>query len=269
MANALLLEPLAMPSITASATAPGYAAGNMGSNASADFMGLVWNSGGGAATRTVTIDLGADRPLDTILLLGLAGAQASWDWAIALATSAQGPFSGSFWSGSAEDLLAGSVMPVSGLGKALWQKPGGAPASARYVRITFSVLGSAAVQVARIIVSRKIQLERNFSFGAALGVRPLGKVDFSPRGVLLRRRGRKLRGLGISFKHIYRDELEAAVQPLIERVGNDELLAIVQDPAADAQRQNRIWTGFLTGNLGSIWARPGGFQADFNMIALD
>ncbi len=265
MANALLIEPLEMSSITASATASGYAAANLGR----DEIGLVWNSGTGASSRTLTVDLGADQAVDTLLLTGLSGAQAGWQWTIDLATAAQGAFSGSYWAGSAETLLAGTADPANGLQKALWRAPSGAPAAVRYVRITFSGLGTAAVQASRLLVSSAVQLERNFRFGAALGVRGLGKVDFSARGVLLRRRGGRLRGLGISFVHVHRDELEQLVQPLLERVGNDSLLAIVTDPDADAQRQNRIWTGFLTGNLGSIWARAGGFQADFNLIAID
>lgn len=265
MANALFYELLAMTSVSASSTASGFAASNMG----LDYMGLVWRSATGSATRSVTIDLGSDKAVDSIALFGLAGALSSWDWAVDLATAAQGAFSGAYWSGSAEDLLAGSAMPTSGLGKALWQAPAGAPASARYVRLNFSNLGGAAVEVARIAVGARIQLDRNFRFGAAFGVRPLGSAEFSARGVLLRRRGKKLRGVGVSFGHVHRDEVESKVQPLLERVGNDTPIVLVTDPAADAQRQSRMFIGFLTGNLGSIWARPGGFQADFNLVALD
>lgn len=267
MANALILEPLALTpaAVTASNTAAGFAAGNV----TRDDMGLVWRSSTGAATRVLTIDLGADVPLDTIALFGLRGALPGWQLTVALATAAQGPFGGAFWDGTAGDLLAGSAMPVSGLGKALWQAPGGAPASARYVRLTFSGLVTAAVEVSRVVIGKRLQLARNFQFGAAFGVRPLGSVDFSRRGALVRRPGRKLRGLGIAFNHIHRDEVEAQVQPLLERVGNDNALVIVTDPDADAQRQNRMYFGFLTGDLGSVWARPGGFQASFNLVALD
>jgi hypothetical protein len=265
MANAILLEPLAMTAIAADSTASGYAAGNLGS----DWMGLVWRSATGASSRSVTVDLGSDRPVTAIMVLGLAGAQPGWDWSIDLATAAQGAFSGSYWSGSAQDLLAGSQMPVSGLGRALWQAPDGAPAAARHVRINFLSLASAAVQASRLVIAEAVQLDRNFRFGAAFGVRSLGTLEFSARGVMLRRKGKKLRGVGISFPHIHRDEVEAKVQPLLERVGTDTPIGLVIDPAADAQRQNRMYFGPLTGDLGTVWARPGGFQADFNLIALD
>lgn len=264
MANALLLEPQMPAAITVSSTATGYDSAFM----SRDEMGLVWRSNGGASAGMV-IDLGADLPVDTIILLGVAGAQAGWTWVVELATAAQGPFSSTWWTGATETLLAGSAMPVSGLGKALWRAPGGAPAIARYLRLTVNGLGGAALEVSRLLAGKAVQLDRNFKFGAALGVRPLGSLDFSARGVLLRRKGKKLRGVGISFPSVYRDEVEAKVQPLLERVGNDGSLAIVLDPAPDAQRQNRIWFGFLTGDLGSTWARAGGFQADFNLVAID
>lgn len=265
MANALLIKPLPLANVLSSTTAPGYRA----SNIDRDEMGLVWRSSAGAATQVLTIDLGADQPVDTLIVLGLRGALPAWQLTVALATAAQGSFGGSFWNGTAADLLAGSAMPVSGLGKALWLAPDGAPAVARYVRLTFSAIDNAGVQVSRVVLGQRVQLARNFRFGAAFGVRPLGSVDFGRRGVLLRQRGARLRGVGISFGHVYRDEVEQTIQPLLERCGNDEALAIVTDPDADAERQQRMYFGFLTGDLGTVWARPGGFQADFNLVAID
>lgn len=264
MANALLLEALDMVSITASNTASGYSDDNIGKPQ----QGLVWKSDTGSATRNIVIDLGSDKPVDSVWLFGLAGAQPSWQWSVDLATAAQGAFGGSFTAGPTEDLLAGSEMPVNGLGRALYRFAS-PPAATRYVRINFSSLGSAAVQVSRALIGEAIQLGRNYSHGAARGVRPLGAVDFSVRGVVLRRSGAKLRGIGISFGSAYRDEVEDMIQPLLERVGNDTLVGIVLDPDAHAQRQNRMYDGFLTGDLGTIHARPGGFRADFNLVALD
>ena len=265
MANAILLEPKAMASITASATASGYDPGNVG----LDPSGVVWNSGAGSSTRSLTIDLGADTAVDTIVLTGLHDAQPGWTWTIDLATAAQGAFSGAFWTSSSAALLAGEIMPESGLGRAFWQAEAGAPAAARYVRINFAGLAGAAVQVSRVAIGAKIQLERNFQYGAAHGVRPMGAADFSTRGALLARAGVRLRGLGISFLHAHRDEVENRVHPLLERVGNNRPIAIVRDPAPHEQRQNRIYFGVLTGNLGTINRRPGGWQADFNLVDLE
>lgn len=265
MAKALILEPHAIAAVTASATAPGYAASNL----AIDFIGVVWRSPTGAATRSVTIDLGANQPVDTVLLLGLYGALPAWKWSIDLATQAQGAFTGIYWSGATETLLAGSEMPESGLGRALWRAPAGAPASARYIRINFSALGTAAIEVSRVVIAGAIQLERNYSFGAARGIRSFGRVDWSDRGVPLPRPGIKKRGLGVSFRTIHEDEMEGLIAPLQERVGNDQAIGIVTDPDPHAQRQNRIWYGWLTGELGGVHRRAGAFQADFNLVALD
>lgn len=265
MANAVIFRALPFANVLSSSTAAGYLASNIGN----DHIGTVWRSNSGAATQSLTIDLGADMALDTITLHGLKDAQASWQLQVELATAAQGQFTGAHWDGAAGDLVAGAIFPHHGRARGLWQKPAGAPASARYIRLTFSALANAAVQVARVCVGQNIALARNFQYGAPLGVRPLGSVDFSPRGVLLRRKGAKKRGLGLTFRHAFRDEVERTIQPLLEQVGNDEAVAMVIDPEPSDDRQGRIYYGFLTGNLGSVWARPGGFEAPFTLVAMD
>lgn len=262
--NGFLLRPVDIDAATCSTAATGYRA----SNVNDDRMGLVWRSTTGSATQWLVLDLGADTTLDTITLHGLTDATADWQWAVELATEAQGAFSGSYWAGSAEDLLAGATMPVSGRGRAVWTAPNGAPAAARYVRLAFSAL-DAAIEVGRVCIGQRITLGRNFTYGAALAIRPLGSVGFSTRGVLLRRRGAKLRGVGVSVDAATRAEVEASIMPMLERVGNDETVVICIDPEADAQRQNRLWLGFLSGDLGVIWARIDGFTSQFNVVAVD
>lgn len=264
MANGFILEPATISSVTASNTATGYSAANVAT----DYMGQVWRTDTGSATRSLTIDLGADTAFDTIILLGLYGATSAWDWAIEIATAAQGPGFTGAWTGSDEDLLAGTAMPVSGLGKALWIAPAGAPAAGRYVRITFKNLSSAAVECSRVLIGQRVQPERNFRFGAAFGIRSTGQTDFSLRGVQLVRPGVKLRGIGITYGASTQAEVENDILPLLERVGNDTLVAICTDPDADAQRQNRIFAGYLTGDLGAIWSQRDGFTTSFNLVAI-
>lgn len=263
MANGIILEPIAISSVTASNTATGYSA----SNVTSDFMGLVWKTDTGSATRTLTLDLGSDVDFNTIVLLGLNGALAAWDWSVEIAADGDASFA-SGWTGSDEDLLAGATMPVSGKGKAIWQAPGGAPTAGRYIRITFKNLSSAAVECARVIVAQKFQPERNFRFGAALGIRSTGGVEFSRRGLPLIERGVQLRGIGISYDASTEAEIETNILPLLERVGNEYPICIVRDPDANAQRQNRIYFGYLTGDLGAIWSRHNGFTTSFNLVAV-
>lgn len=267
MSNAFFLKPLALAAVTASATDAGYDPAYVAN----DHMGVVWKSPTGAASRQITIDLGADTAFDTIALFGLTGAQAGWTLQVEAATAAQGiGFPGGSWSGSAATLLAGTVMPTSGRGKALWMAPAVSPPPAsRYIRLTFASLSNAAVTVARVVIGARLTLERNFKFGAAFGVRDLGNVDFSARGVMLRRRGAKLRTVGVSFPHVTRDEFEAKVQPVTEQLGNTEPVVLVTDPDANAQRQQRMYFGPIIGDLGAVWARPKGFEVRANLVALD
>jgi len=265
MANGFLLKPLDLELVTCSTAATSYRA----SNVNDDRMGLVWRSLASGSTQSLVIDLGADTELDTITLHGLTDAEATWQWAVELATAAQGKFTGSYWSGSAADLLAGATMPVSNKGRAMWQAPGGAPASARYVRLAFSVLADAAIEVGRVVIGQRVTLGRNFTYGAAMGIRPLGSTAFSARGVLLRRRGARMRGVGVSVDAATRSEAETLIMPLLERVGNDETVCLCIDPTADAELQNRIWLGFLQGDLGSIYAGHDRFTASFNVLAID
>jgi hypothetical protein len=272
MSNAILMLPLEWAAITADSAQVGFDPENL-APAPEPRMGLVWRSAPGAASRELVIDLGSDSAVDTIALFGIGAGNgapgAGWRWSIDLATAAQGRFTGAFWAGAEADLLAGSVLPVSGRGKALWLAPDGAPALARYVRITFASLAAAELQVALLAIGKRFQPARNYSYGAAFGVRDLGAIEYSPRGVVLRRPGAKLRGMGLTFTSLRREEVEDTLQRLFEQAGNTDALVLVTDPDAHPHRQNRMGIGHLTGNLGSIHRVPGAYQAEVNFVAVD
>ncbi|WHO37882.1 discoidin domain-containing protein [Sphingobium sp. AP49] len=266
MSNAVIVKPLAFAAASAGSTAAGYDPAFVGN----DHMGVVWKSATGAASQALTIDMGANVTIDTILLLGCTGALAGWTLKVEAATSAQGAtFPAGSWVGAALPFLAGSAMPVSGRGRAIWFAPASPPPASRYWRLTIGGLANAAATVARLVMGRKIQLQRNFQFGAAFGVRDMSNVDFSVRGVLLRRRGVKLRSVAVTFGSVYKDEVEAVVHPLIEEIGISEPIALIIDPDDDAQRQNRIWFGPLVGDLGTVWAKPGGFEWRASLVGLN
>ncbi len=266
MSNALIIKPLPFAAVTASSTASGYDPAYIGN----DHMGVVWKSAAGAATRTITVDMGADVVMDTAVLIGCTGADANWTLKVDAATSAQGSsFPAGSWVGATLPFLAGAAMPTSGRGRALWLAPVFSPPASRYWRFTIGGLGSGAATIGRLVLGRKIQLARNFQFGAAFGVRDLSSVDFSVRGVLLRRRGTKLRTLGISYGAATRDEVESKINPLLEQVGISEPIALILDPDAHEQRQNRIWFGTLVGDLTAIWAKPSGSEWRVSMVSFD
>lgn len=263
MANAWLFKPLPIVSASASSTASGYDPAHVDN----DHLGVVWRSGAVAAPH-IDVDLGADLAVDTALLLGLTDAEANWTLAVRAATTAQGPsFPGGSYSGTAQQLLAGAEMPTSGRGIGLWA-PGDVPPLTRHLRFTIDQQGTAPVTIGRIAVGRRIVLHRNFSFGAAMGVRDLGKLDFSRRGAILRSRGARLRTVALKFVSVHREEVEQAILPLIEACGNTDPVGVVIDPTPHDQRQRRIQFGFLVGDLQTVWARSDGFEWAVNLVSL-
>ncbi len=266
MSNSIVVKPLPLASVSASSTAAGYDPANIGN----DYMGVVWKSATGAASRTITVDMGANVTIDTAVLLGCTGADANWTLKVEAATSAQGnTFPAGSWVGATLPFLAGSEMPVSGRGRALWLAPASPPPASRYWRFTIGGLGTGAATVGRLVLGRKIQLAENVVYGAAFGVRDLGSLDFSRRGVLLRQRGKKLRTINVSYEAVTRAEVESYIHPLLEELGNTDPLAFILDPDADAQRQNRIWFGVMIGDLGTVWAKPGGYGHEWRASIVD
>lgn len=265
MANAWILPPLAMSGITVSSAALGAGA-YMGN----DYAGVVWRSAAGDVA-TIIVDLGADRPLDTLMLFGVDGtAIGAATLEVRLATAAQGSnfAAGGFWAAPVQPLLSGDRL-ASGAGVAIasWGAP--APAAARYLLLRIAgMTAGGSVQIARVVVGKRIQLARNFGYGAAFGVRDLGSLDFTRRGVLQRARGKKLRTVGVTFSNINRDEVEAYTQPLLERIGNTEMVALVTDPADVAQRQGRCYFGPLVGDLGHTWRKAQLFEAKANLVSI-
>lgn len=264
MSNAIIIPPLAMPAVTASSTATGHDPMFVAN----DFLGVVWESAASGDGQALYIDLGATIEFDTIAMFGLTGAHSGLSLQVVAADTPD--FGTGTWSDGAKPLLAGSTMPTSGRGKSLWLAPEDLPLPPkRYVALNITGLSGSAATVGRVVIGKRIQLHRNFQFGAAFGVRDLGSFDFSARGVPLRRRGEKLRSVGLTFPHVHRDEIEAQIAPLLERIGNTDVIALVSDPDAHEQRQNRMYLGPMVGDLGYVWARAGGFEARANVVGLD
>lgn len=274
MSNAILMRPLQWASVSANSAQSGFPASNL-APWPVPRMGRVWRRNASGNLGDITIDLGSDQAFDTIAVFGIGNGNApppsGWTLAVHIATEAQGSgfATGEFWNSGNLDALAGSVLPVSGRGKSLWLAPTGAPAVGRYVRLRYGNLASAPMQAAMVAIGQRFSPARNYAYGAAFGVRDLGQMDYSPRGVVLRRPGVKLRGMGLTFQGLRREEVETTLQRLFEQVGNTDPLVLVTDPDPHAQRQNRMGIGHLTGNLGSVHRVPGFFQAEVNFVAVD
>ena len=85
---------------------------------------------------------------------------------------------------------------------------------------------------------------------------------------MLRTRGAKMRTAALTFSAARKDEVEASVKPLLEQVGNTEIIALVTDPAADPQRQNRCYCGPLVGDLSAVWRNAAAFETKLAVLSL-
>jgi hypothetical protein len=264
MSNAIIMRPL-VP--TGYATVRGTAAGAL-VNVGNDYAGLTWSGTVSAGNADIRVDMGADVTIDTIALFGIAGITGGSPLIqIYVNTAAQGPGAGGGWAANISPFAGANALP-NGKQAALWLAPtvGGPPAS-RYWTFTGLDVG-AAFTIGRIALGRRIALARNFAFGGAFGVRDFGRLDFSNRAVMIRRRGPKLRTVGLTFPHVYKDEAEATVAPLIEMAGIDTPLLLVTDPDANAMRTRRMYFGQLSGDLGLVQRTAAGWQWQANMTSL-
>lgn len=264
-AKSFIVKPLPFTALFASNTAAGYSSANL----SNDYMGVVWKTTTGGASQYFDVDLGADTPIDFVGLLGMTGALTGWKMQVAVATAAQGSSFGTFvyLSPGTDSALAGADPLPSGRGVGILSFP--STVTGRYVRISISSIASAAVTVGRAIIGKRIIPEREFTYGAAFGVRDLGSFDISARGVPLWRRNKaKLRTLGISYGNAYKDEVEQVLLPLVGEIGNEMPVFVCTDGTADTQRQRRCYYGPLQGEIGAIWARANGFEFRVNMVSL-
>lgn len=261
MANAWAMRPLVPLSLVATDTAAGFSPANMLN----DHAGVVWKSPPGYSSLSITIDLGSAQTIDAAMFFGCTGASTAWTLVVDAANSAD--FSSAYWGDPVTgQFLAGSDMPSHGRGVGMWTAS--ASMSRRYWRFTLTNLTGAVVTIARLAMGARLTLERNFAFGAAFGVRDLGRADFSSAGVLLRRRAAKMRTVGITFPAAKKDEVEQKIQPLIELAAGQEAIVLVTDPAAHAQRQKRCYFGLLVGDLGTIWPVPHRWEWRVNLVDL-
>jgi hypothetical protein len=267
MANAWIIKPQALSavSLVSGTTTVLGAPTNLGN----DFAGVIWRSNTAASSVSLIFDMGADVTIDTMALFGILGPPTGAQMQIRAATGAQGSaFSGGvgtganqYWQSVAENLYAGTVVPTAARRMALWSAPAvsGPPAS-RYWMLIVSSLSTNYVQLARAVFGKRFVPTRNFVYGGAFGVRDFGSTAFSNRAVPLTRKAPKQRTIAIGFANLYRDEVEATVQPLLEAIGGTDCIALVTDPAANAQRENRMYFGTLGGELGTIWRVANGHE---------
>lgn len=267
MANAWIIEPIAPTRMVFDYG--GAPVAGTGANLFNDYAGVVWRRETTSPAQPTPdagtlFDVGRDMAVDTMLVFGLEGV--ADDTAIQLYgwTDAEGQVGNP--SVAFGDVVGPGAPSTSGKRSALIRTD--VPIVARYFQFSIYPKGPGTVGAARLVIGRRIELERNFSFGAGFGVKDLGSLEFSRRGVLLRNRGAKLRTTALTFSSVRRDEVEQLTKPLLERIGNTECVALVTDPAPDVQRPSRCYFGPLVGDLSQTWRRADAWEAKINMVSI-
>lgn len=242
------------------------------SNLLNDYAGVVAQTSctiGATNQAKIQLDMGANVSVDTILVFGVELFPTNGNLIINYATQAQGPFTGAFSTDTSGSAYAGSAPMTTGKGVSFWMLS--APVTARYFQIVYEAgagVGGKSVRASRVVIGQRIQLQRNFSYGGGPGVKDLGSMDFSRRGVIMRAIGKKLRILSLTFSNIKKDELQASIRPMLERQGITGPIAIVTDPVVDADRQNRCYFGTLVGDLGAVQRNAVAYEAKTNLVSL-
>lgn len=257
MANALIVEPYNLGTVTAEGSAAGTSPGNLNNN----WMGVVHR---GTATTTgaaIASDLSGAAAVDVIALLSASAAVSSIS-NIAGGTTAG---SGDVYNSGTLTFPAGAIVPTSGRQNFLHLLS--SAAIARHWTVNFGTLAGAPFEAGRWVLGTRYQPSRNFSFGAAFGVTDRGGGDFNPQGVWLPKPGVIQRTIGLSFVSTTKAEAEQLLQPLLERVGNGKHVLLVTNPDADAQRQRRMYFGPFVGNLETLWRVADGWEWRANLVS--
>jgi hypothetical protein len=220
-------------------------AGTSGAYTGNDFMGMVARTDAAGVSWQVRFDLGAALPVDTIAALNSLFADgAAW-----YVTAGNDPSFATY--GYQQFYTAGAELPNSAGRRHLLHM--GPTQSYRYWLITIESAPGLRVEVARVLFGVRSAYGRNFSFGAQRGAEDLGEIDHSSRGATLRRRGRKLRTLGLGWQMLSQAEAEGFTLPLLEEAGNTDFVLACLNPDPDPQRSRRIYYGNLTGDLSLTW----------------
>lgn len=265
MSNAIIMQPV-LPAAYGSQL--GTLAG-VPSNAGNDFFGVTWSGQPVGGNSDIWVDLGSNQLIDTIAILGIRDVTGGApQFQIGASTAAQGLAGVGTWYSTVHPLFAGSNALTNGRQAMLWTAPAAAgPPASRHWQIVAQGVG-AGFRISRIVLGRRIALARNFSFGAGFGVRSFGSVNFSNRAALIRRRAPKLRTVSLSFQNIYRDEVEAQIQPLIETIGIDDPILLITDLDAHAMRTRRMFFGHLEGDLKTVQRNAVGWQWQADLTSL-
>lgn len=256
MANGFLMR-----SVAFTPSPPGgLAAGTSALYIANDYMGMVMRGGSANSNVGCVIDLGAAVSIDTIVLLNVV--QGAGALAVQLFGSNDSSFA-TYGYNANIPLDAAEVLSSTGRRQVLHLLA--SAVSYRYWLLRLPAQAGVTGEIARCLIGTRSPYARNFSYGVQRGAEDLGDIEHSPRGATLRRRGRKLRTLGLAWQFVSQAEAEGFALPLLEEVGNTEYVLACLNPDADPQRSRRMYYGNLTGDLGLTWRNHDGWEKRLQM----
>ena len=257
MTNGFIVKPLVWNVI--GVPAGGTAAGTSENYLGNDYIGTVWRTTATSAHAALDVDFGAAVGVDFVALLSSNGACTNQQ---VYGATVQGNLESTGYLGTATTFAAGATTPSSGRINSFSDL--GSVQSYRWWRIYQRTL-TAAFDAGRLVIGRKFQPARNFTFGASFGARDLGGMDWSRQAVPLETPGKIMRTVGLSWSAVSKVEAEETLQVLLETIGNRGFITVVSDGDANANRQSRMFHGVLEGSLDRLWRTADAFEWRCNL----
>lgn len=252
MANALLLAPLPIATITADSSLNASFAPEYLMN---EYMGVRWASAN-LANSWLQVDLGTSPAVDTISFLATSQLGTAETVRIRAAATAANT--------TTSARLIDITQPIAGLYDFARVSPNNSYpndstfnlnlnslhliplTTARFWRFDFATPTFIRFAAGRLVMGRRINLARNFTYGGlGRGVRDMASVEYTRGGGVLTTPGVKLRTLDMQWQSLSLAETESAILPLIEAAGGSGRLMICVDPDVNLYRSTRIYYGTL------------------------
>lgn len=235
MANILLLSSATSIAVAAIAASRGSGAANLLTHDPKE----VWADSAVGTAATIQIDLGAVKPVNTVVLCAIYGAVAGATWSITAGAASYDQQTLTAATTLRAIDAAGQAPTVS---HALWL---GATTNVRYVRITVTQpAGNPALKIGRLMLGAGFQPTWNKEWGSGRGVIDTGASTRLLSGGMAIVEGARLGTYAWTLGDLTDAEVETLYALQLE-VGETLPVLVVEDPDATTAQRNRIHYGRL------------------------
>ena len=232
MSNLLILPPAPVASVSSSG-------GSGIANLLSPDPREVWLDSA-TGSRTIGIDLGAPRVIDTIFLGYISGSVAGSSWRI---DGGLPPSTGFTIKPDGPLRVADSVGQFAAVSHALWH---GVPTSVQYLTFALTQPGSVPLGAGIVMVGSASSAALPHEFGAGRGVKDTGSVTRLPSGGLAIVEGARVGTYAWTLGDLTQAEADALYALQKDR-GETRPVLVVEDPAPTTGLANRIHYGLMTG----------------------